>query len=54
VSKEIKDLTNLEIVEDIEYYMYNAQMKSPIFVDGTFEIIKNYIKELKKRLIKNV
>jgi len=46
---EIKDLTNLEIVEDIEYYLLETQMMSPSFTDGRFEIIKRYVKELKER-----
>jgi len=50
VLKEIKDLTDIELLEDIEYYLYNAQLKSPPFVDKTFDIIREYLKEWRKRL----
>ncbi len=52
MSKTIEDLTNLEIVEDLHYWMLQTQMKSPPFVDEMFEILLGYIFELEKRFRK--
>jgi len=51
IEKTIKDLTIKEIIEDLEYYLKQAQIMSPPFVDETFTIINKYIKELKDREI---
>lgn len=49
LTKEIPDLTNKEILEDLEYWIYEAQMRSPSFVDEIFDIVRKYIEELKER-----
>jgi len=51
-TKQIKDLTNIEIMEDIKYYLNYAQLQSPSFVDKTFDIIRKYTKELYERFKK--
>lgn len=47
--KTIQDLTNKEIVEDIDYYLNELNMMAPPFCDGRFRIVKEYILELYKR-----
>lgn len=48
--KEIKNLTNMEIWEDMVHWIGQAQLRSPSFNDEIFSIIKKYLIELKKRL----
>jgi len=40
----------MEIWEDIVYWVDQAKMRSPTFVDEIFTIIEKYLIELKKRL----
>jgi hypothetical protein len=49
VKTRVEELTNLEIIEDLEYYVVYAQYQSPSFVDKAFDIINKYLKELKER-----
>jgi len=48
--KTIEELTEIELVEDLEHYIIFANHQTPSFVDPTFIIILKYITELKKRL----
>lgn len=50
VKKEPKDLTNIELWEDLCYWVDQAQMRSPSFVDEIFSIIKKCLIEMKGRL----
>lgn len=47
--KELKDLTDKELMEDLAYYVKMAQTQSPPFVDSTFNCIWDDIKEFQKR-----
>ena len=47
--KELKDLTKIELLEDLAYYVNLAQHQSPSFVDNTFGCIWDDINELRKR-----
>lgn len=51
MSKErtIQDLNNKELLEDLSYWIYQAQMRSPPFIDDVFAIIIKYTTELHKR-----
>lgn len=51
MSKErtVQDLNNKELLEDLSHWIYQAQMRSPPFVDDVFDIIKKYTTELHKR-----
>ena len=49
MTKTIQDLNNKEILEDLDYWITQAQMRSPSFVDDVFEIIRKYTIELHKR-----
>ena len=48
--KKIEDLTNMEIWEDVVYWVNQAKLRAPSFVDEIFTIIEKYLIELKKRL----
>lgn len=48
--KTIEDLTKIELLEDIEYYLQQTQLKSPSFVDEMFTILRKYTTELTKRI----
>ncbi len=52
--KELKDLTQKELLEDLGYYVKYAQTQSPSFVDNTFHCIWDDIKELFRRLPKDI
>ena len=49
MNKKIEDLNVKELIEDLEYYVDYANIQCPSFVDNTFNIIREYIKWLKKR-----
>lgn len=51
IERTIQDLNYKELLEDLNYWAYYAQMQSPDFVDATFEIIYKYINELEDRLV---
>ena len=48
--KKIEDLTNIELWEDMVYWVEQAQARSPSFVDEIYSIITKYLVEMKKRL----
>lgn len=47
--KTVKDLTQKEILEDLDYWLTQTQMRCPSFVDEMFDILRTYTKELEKR-----
>jgi len=49
MSNELKDLTNKELLEDLAYYVNQAQMMSPPFTDESYRAIWDDIIELVKR-----
>ena len=48
--QRIEDLTNIELWEDLVYWVEQAQGRSPSFVDEIYSIITKYLIEMKKRL----
>lgn len=48
--KLIEDLTDIELWEDLVYWIEQAQLRSPSFVDEIFLIVKKCLVEMKKRL----
>jgi len=50
--KTVSDLTQKEILEDLDYWLTQTQMRCPPFCDEMFDIIRMYTKELEKRLEK--
>jgi len=50
--KTVSDLTQKEILEDLDYWLTQTQARCPAFVDEMFDIIRQYTKELEKRLEK--
>ena len=52
MEKTVKDLTNKEIVEDLFYWIQQAWVRSPPFVDNVFKIIYKYVCELEERFKK--
>lgn len=47
--RTVQDLNNKELLEDLDWWIYQAQMRSPPFVDDVFAIIIKYTTELHKR-----
>ena len=52
--KELKDLTDKELLEDLGYYVKQAQYQSPSFTDNSYSAIWDDIKELFRRLPKDI
>ena len=50
MNKQIQDLTDKELMEDIEYWLYQTQLRASPVADECFGILKKYLPELKKRL----
>ena len=50
MSKTVQDLTIKELFEDMEYYLNQAQLRSPPFCDNSYTIVRKYITELKVRI----
>ena len=48
--KKIEDLTNIELWEDLVYWVEQAHGRSPSFVDEIYSIIAKCLIEMKKRL----
>ena len=47
---KIEDLTDIELWEDMCYWVEQAQVRSPSFVDEIYSIIYKYLKEMELRL----
>jgi len=47
--KEVKDLTQKELLEDLAYYIKQAQLRSSPCTDSVFEAVWDDVRELQKR-----
>ena len=53
MSKELEDLTNIELMEDMGYWIQYAQYQSPTFTDAAYSAIWKAYMVLLERIKKD-